>query len=1062
MDARIRLEDGMSVGGLSSDLAHAVRRADHIRVDDSARVVLVDVDRQWDDARLSSLEAAVKSDLILVGQWILDSDPPSSGTLADVIAKRRQQLSSIVVTCTGFPRVDTRRIAILARALSITVEPHYTRSITHVLVGKTGSAKHATAVDQGRPCVTVKWLEACMRTGDVAPCDAYSVPPLLGAVISISQLDIGDRERLFASIDEHGGVYTPDLSFNCTHLVAINASGNKYEFARKYGITIVRPSWVHAMIEGRGIVKNLKSHLLDGLPSSTPSQPAPPPSRLAETSILPDVIEMDFENDSYLSGCVVVLHGFEDERVFARLTKLLRTAGATRLDRIRTFTTHIVVSHGSSAPPAYHCAVVNVQWLVDCYNTKSRVPISSAHRVGSKATSAPAVPVRTSGLYLGGDDTATECLTTVGNGASVAAPSPVNFSQFNRSLIRQASSSSSKSQLTHLLFSGKNFSLEHSSLDSGEREEIRNDIIAHGGVVIHPDNAGGVRLHFTVARYIVAEPGCCMLFDDIVQAWDDGSRPILVTPGWLQGCIRDRVLRSPCDSLVYLPVPKKPKLKAFQGHGVSVSLSQFMDQERDLVALVVRRFGGRCSDDFSKKRTHLICQYPDRMTNPKQAMAVKHRIPIVHFAWLHDSVLAGHVMPAAPYEDLLNRTPVPAEKSVAPMQADRREPFPATPFSSTLVGSVSTVSKTILSPDFESVLSKTLASAAGDSWLAPKPKSPRKPLSIMSPFVARPKPVVVANSVNRFELAKQDSALMTQAAVPKTPAADNACSGDQGGDDDDDDEPVHVLPRRLSSSDTTTVTLSGMKRPLSSDTATPSDKRRIVPMNDSSGTSLTSYRFVISGPTGSARTSLEATIKRLGGELVDVSVEGVEACTHVVATKLSRVEKVMLGMLLGKWIVRPSMIERSDVVGFFVDSSLHDWADVEGEPLAQAIKHWRQTTTKPFAGQRALLCMASQSSVFESLLHAGGAETVEVRVADGDLDACSRTSHVYVDSKSTSSFSSLLSDADQHRVRCLSTDFIVETICSSATTPDTSYLMAAPSPKRAGHRAPARRSSRRR
>lgn len=157
MDARIRLEDGMSVGGLSSDLAHAVRRADHIRVDDSARVVLVDVDRQWDDARLSSLEAAVKSDLILVGQWILDSDPPSSGTLADVIAKRRQQLSSIVVTCTGFPRVDTRRIAILARALSITVEPHYTRSITHVLVGKTGSAKHATAVDQGRPCVTVKW-----------------------------------------------------------------------------------------------------------------------------------------------------------------------------------------------------------------------------------------------------------------------------------------------------------------------------------------------------------------------------------------------------------------------------------------------------------------------------------------------------------------------------------------------------------------------------------------------------------------------------------------------------------------------------------------------------------------------------------------------------------------------------------------------------------------------------------------------------------------------------------------------------------------------------------------
>lgn len=46
-----------------------------------------------------------------------------------------------------------------------------------------------------------------------------------------------------------GGVYSPDLTKTCTHLVAKSSEGRKFEFAAKWGLQIVTADWIYACQE---------------------------------------------------------------------------------------------------------------------------------------------------------------------------------------------------------------------------------------------------------------------------------------------------------------------------------------------------------------------------------------------------------------------------------------------------------------------------------------------------------------------------------------------------------------------------------------------------------------------------------------------------------------------------------------------------------------------------------------------------------------------------------------------------------------------------------------------
>ncbi len=58
-----------------------------------------------------------------------------------------------------------------------------------------------------------------------------------------------ERKAIEELVVQMGGVYSPDLTKTCTHLIAKTNQGRKFEFAAKWGLHIVTMDWVHASLE---------------------------------------------------------------------------------------------------------------------------------------------------------------------------------------------------------------------------------------------------------------------------------------------------------------------------------------------------------------------------------------------------------------------------------------------------------------------------------------------------------------------------------------------------------------------------------------------------------------------------------------------------------------------------------------------------------------------------------------------------------------------------------------------------------------------------------------------
>lgn len=71
-----------------------------------------------------------------------------------------------------------------------------------------------------------------------------------------------DRQIFIDIIRSHGGTYSPDLTHHVTHLVSPVASGRKYTYAKKWGISIADPSWVTKSVH-RGAALDVQYFSLD-------------------------------------------------------------------------------------------------------------------------------------------------------------------------------------------------------------------------------------------------------------------------------------------------------------------------------------------------------------------------------------------------------------------------------------------------------------------------------------------------------------------------------------------------------------------------------------------------------------------------------------------------------------------------------------------------------------------------------------------------------------------------------------------------------------------------------
>lgn len=117
----------------------------------------------------------------------------------------------------------------------------------HVIVTRrVGSPKYLAVLRRHprTPVVAPEWISNSLSSGKRIPYAQYSVGACYGLKVCLSGFQAQEKARLANLIQNNGGVHSPSLTKQCTHLVSNSCESEKYKFAQKYGIVCASAQWL--------------------------------------------------------------------------------------------------------------------------------------------------------------------------------------------------------------------------------------------------------------------------------------------------------------------------------------------------------------------------------------------------------------------------------------------------------------------------------------------------------------------------------------------------------------------------------------------------------------------------------------------------------------------------------------------------------------------------------------------------------------------------------------------------------------------------------------------------
>ncbi|MCJ1437920.1 hypothetical protein MMC27_007307 [Xylographa pallens] len=152
-----------------------------------------------------------------------------------------------------------------------------TSDVTHLIVGDTDTPKYKYVAKE-RPdvkCLLPEWVDAVRQSWmeggdtDVGALEVqYKLPTFAGLRICVTGFeDLIGRKKLEDAVKNNGAEYRGDLTKEVSHLIAYKPAGNKYNFAKAWGIRVVSIEWLQQSLE-RGMI--LDENLYD--PQLTPAE----------------------------------------------------------------------------------------------------------------------------------------------------------------------------------------------------------------------------------------------------------------------------------------------------------------------------------------------------------------------------------------------------------------------------------------------------------------------------------------------------------------------------------------------------------------------------------------------------------------------------------------------------------------------------------------------------------------------------------------------------------------------------------------------------------------------
>ena len=160
-----------------------------------------------------------------------------------------QILQGYVICFTGLNEREIHTASHVCGKLGGRLVDRIAENVTCLISRRVGSREYQFAVKHTIPVVSPDWLIDCYKQrtlGVIIPFDNYLLQAFSGLTISCTQLSPEERQKVLKWVEANGGKCVFDLvRDSCTHLVAKEASGDKYKFAKSWGnVHIVDISWI--------------------------------------------------------------------------------------------------------------------------------------------------------------------------------------------------------------------------------------------------------------------------------------------------------------------------------------------------------------------------------------------------------------------------------------------------------------------------------------------------------------------------------------------------------------------------------------------------------------------------------------------------------------------------------------------------------------------------------------------------------------------------------------------------------------------------------------------------
>ncbi|KAI8606326.1 hypothetical protein EDD21DRAFT_361232 [Dissophora ornata] len=123
---------------------------------------------------------------------------------------------------------------------------------THIITDDLDIPDYKHAVARGIHIVKPEWAFRSVKTEVLQDPQYFSADPSMifsGVVLATTKLPLFDRQLIREALEDYGGIYSPTITPEVTHLLALSPSGSKYDLAmerKELGIKVVLPHWFHA------------------------------------------------------------------------------------------------------------------------------------------------------------------------------------------------------------------------------------------------------------------------------------------------------------------------------------------------------------------------------------------------------------------------------------------------------------------------------------------------------------------------------------------------------------------------------------------------------------------------------------------------------------------------------------------------------------------------------------------------------------------------------------------------------------------------------------------------